>query len=234
MDRYTQANDPGLATSAEAAPGLGVRTPLAAARPRRRRKQAPPVPMCAPASAEILALDPGLLHPAAARFSGGKLVRAARTPVEASWSKLGIAQRQLTIAQEIVNWVRGVESDRALAAATHVIFEYPQVYSETKAMGVRPKDLLAILGVAEVTVGIIAGRSRLTVHGPTPAEVWGNLPKATTGDPRENPRGARVWSRLSEGERAALELTHDAFDAAGLGLFLLGRFERVQVCPGAT
>lgn len=203
-------------------------------RARRRRKQAAPVSMRVTVNTALIALDPGLLHPAAARFNAGRLVRAARTNVEASWSKLGIAQRQLTIAQAIVDWAKHVEIDHSLEPARHVVFEYPQVYSETKAMGVRPKDLLAILGVAEVTVGILAGRAHLRVYGPTPAEVWGKLPKATEGDPRENPRGARVWSRLDADERRGLELTHDAFDAAGLGLWLLGRFEPVHVCPGAT
>ena len=201
---------------------------------KTRRRKPPPAPMHVLPNAELLALDPGLLHPAAARFSGGKLVRAARVPVEASWSRLGIAQRQLTIAQAIVDWVKFVDDWHHLPPVTHVVFEYPQVYSETKAMGVRPKDLLAILGVAEVTVGILAGRHHLTVYGPTPNEVWGTMPKCTTGDPRESVRGARVWSRLSPGEQTGLELTHDAVDAAGLGLFVLGRFERVRVFPGAT
>lgn len=190
--------------------------------------------MRAPLGVELAALDPGLLNPAAARFSGGKLVRAARAPVSAAWAKLGMAQRQLEVAQSIVDAVRKTEIDFALEPATHVILEYPQVYREAKAKGVRPRDLMGILGVALATVGILAHRHHLTVYSPVPFEVWGTMPKETEGDPRDSVRGARIWNRLDEAERAVLELTHDAFDSAGLGLFVLGRFERVRVFPGAT
>lgn len=201
---------------------------------RPRKPNAPPPVIRAPLDAELLALDPGLLHPAAARFSGGKLVRAARTPVAAAWAKLGMAQRQLEVAQSIVDWQAAVNRELGLPPVTHVILEYPQVYREAKAKGVRPRDLLGILGVALATVGILAHRHHLTVYSPTPAEAWGQVPKCTDGDPRASVRGGRVWLRLDEAERAVIDLNHDSFDAAGLGLLALDRFERTRVFYGAT
>lgn len=213
---------------------------MARARPRR---VCPPAPERAPLNAQLLALDPGVIHPAAARFSGGRLMRAARTPVAAGWARLGTGQRALEIARATVQWNFEVEHAHTLVSAysrklpdvTHVIYEFPQIYRETKAAGVRPNDLTKILAAAATTVGMVAARcDTLAVFSPFPADVWDRMPKATEGDPRDSVRGGRVWDRLDEAERAVLELTHDAFDACGLGLFLLGRFERVRVFAGAT
>lgn len=205
------------------------------ARARRPRAVRRPPPTRVPLATELLALDPGVLHPAAARFSGGKLVRAARTPVAAGLAALGTGQRALEIARAAAHWARTLEAARGLPPLTHVIYEFPQIYRETKAAGVRPNDLTKILAAAATTVGMVAARcDTLAVFSPFPADVWDRMPKATEGDPRDSVRGGRVWDRLDEAERAVLELTHDAFDACGLGLFLLGRFERVRVFAGAT
>jgi hypothetical protein len=43
------------------------------------------------------------------------------------------------------------------------------------------------------------------------------------------PRGRRIWSRLSEAERALCPDQNDAIDAVGIGLWALGRLEKISV-----
>ncbi len=180
---------------------------------------------------ELLAIDPGIVHPAAARFRDGKLVAARRTPNSALWAHLQMGQRCLEIATAIVNWWDSIID----VAPSHVVIEWPKIYRETKAKGVDPNDLPPLVGVAMCVVGILATRNaELVVLSPKPDEVWQRLPKSTDGDPWASTRGQRIKSRLSAAEFAAVIPSHDAVDAAGLGLWVLGRFERARVFPGAT
>lgn len=184
----------------------------------------------APPSADLLAIDPGVLHPAAARFAGGRLIAAARTFVDPSWAALADGPRALLVAQALVAWDREVTG----RTASHIVVEWPKVYRETKMRGADPNDLLKILGMAMAVVGLYAAHSPIAVLSPRPDEVWGQTPKAKTGDPWRSVRGARIKARLTPSEIGCVRASHDAIDAIGLGLWALGKFERVRVFPGAT
>lgn len=189
----------------------------------------------APWNAELVTIDPGLRYPAMARFSGGRLVAAERTLVDKAWAKLGIGQRCLELAHAAVHW--HTCSTRGMRDPTHVLLEWPQVYSETQSGGVDANDLTKILGMASMIVGMFSQLYRnnmVVVLSPTPAEIWGSLKKATQGDPWASPRAQRVRARLDAAELAALVPSHDSIDAVGMGLWALGRFERERVFPGAT
>lgn len=177
---------------------------------------------------ELLAIDPGVVHPAAARFSGGRLVAASRTPVDASWLRFDVGQRGLCIALAIRHW----ELTLGLPPVTHIVYEHPQVYRTADRKD--SNDLLKILTTASTAVGLFAAAREITVLSPLPREVWNNLPKATSGDPWESVRGKRIWSRLDDAQRAVIVPSHDSLDAVGLGLFVLGLFEPVRVFAGAT
>lgn len=205
---------------------------------RRRARKVPIVPPSrrVPADADIITIDPGVRNPAVAYFSAGRLVRAARVLVDDAWTHLWIGQRALHIATRAVEWLGGVHSVAPRDPMLYIVFENPKVRRETQSGGVDANDLTKIAAVANQIVGMYAARypDMITVLSPFPEDVWATTKKCTSGDPRQSVRGSRVWDRLDETERAGLELTHDAFDAAGIGLWALGRFERHRVFPGAT
>ncbi len=190
-----------------------------------------PPPNRFPLDVELLAIDPGIRHPAAARFSGGKLIGAARTPVRADWTGLDMGQRCLNVARAMVQWEHDVPPSHA--PITHVMIEYPQIYPEERDKN--PNNLTPLVGVAMAVVGLLAAHNpALKVIAALPREIWDRLPKHETGDPWASPRGNRIASRLDDAERATIVASHDAIDAVGIGLWVLGRFERRRVFPGAT
>lgn len=185
-----------------------------------------------PRDAEVIGIDPGLQHPAAARMSRGRIIAAQRTCVP-SGSYPWIGQRCLKIAGWIAQWVR--DTGRGLPSPDYVVLEWPQWYRETKAQGVDPNDLGGILGVGSTAIGLIAAEwPGVAVLTPTPAQAWSGIPKSTSGDPWASKRGQRVKARVSADELAVIESNHDSVDAAGLCLWATGRFERHRVFPGAS
>lgn len=173
----------------------------------------------------ILVLDPGIRNPAIALFHDDVLVVATRVALPRAWSRLDIGERCRLVSAEI--W---------RASATHVglhvdlvIYEWPKVYTPGKSKG-DPGDLLPLACVGG-GVAALAGAIVVTYE---PSEWTGGLPKSETGPAWSSPRGIRVWSRLSETERAACEATHDAIDACGIGLHHLGRLARRRNFPGST
>lgn len=189
----------------------------------------------------ILAVDPGLTYPAACWASEGRIVLARRVPVPDEWSKLDLLDRCDRIALEIDTWA----CNTCCALPPHlIVVEWPQWYSGAKSPG-DPNDLAALCGIAGSLVGRLRSSSergetanycppRIEVRAPKPREVWGNLPKATRGDPWKSPRAARLASRLTPAERAVVQDKHDAMDAAGLALWAMGRWERVRGERGAV
>lgn len=148
------------------------------------------------------------------------------------WKRLEDAPRASAIAAAIVDWAVDVSCSQVFTAAA---FEWPQIYREKMAKGVRPADLLKILAVACSAVGMLAAVCpELKVIARTPRELWDQVPKSTEGDPWLSMRGVRVKSRLNPSELVSCEASHDAIDAVGIGLIVLGRFDRVRVFAGAT
>lgn len=193
-----------------------------------KRPPPPPRPSAAElARGELVALDPGLIHPAVAIFRGGLLVHASRVRLSGVLAKVAdVGERCRLIALEVGEHLagRGVEAPLALA------FERVQIYRAAKSKG-DPNDLVPLAIIAGQVSGLVPGAR---VISPTPREWSGGTSKAETGDPWASPRGERVRRRLSGDEFAAVIATHDAVDAAAIGLWALGRFERARVFPGAT
>jgi hypothetical protein len=184
------------------------------------------------APSHILAIDPGLVHPGAAIYVADRLICAQRVRVPGEWAKLGVLDRCEKVADQVVAWAR-FSHDFWPAL---LVVEWPQWYRETKSGGKDPNDLAALCGIA----GAALGRLRAAEPGilvdalsPKPREVWGNLPKATKGDPWKSPRARRLASRLRPVERAGVQDYHDALDAAGLALWAAGRWQARRVYPGA-
>jgi hypothetical protein len=176
----------------------------------------------------MLALDPGLNHPAAALFRGGILVSAERVKVGTGLTDLPTAERCVRVAAAVVRWGMGLNMN-----PRWLVVEWPQIYRASKSKG-DPNDLTPLAGIGSALAGMLSVALSprdiyLGVLSPTPAEWAGQVPKSEKGDPWKSPRGARVRSRLSEAEVTAVLPSHDAVDAVGLGLWALGRFEPKRV-----
>lgn len=172
--------------------------------------------------ADLLAIDPGLDSPGAALFRDGVLVAAARIVV-ANIPGAPHAQRALAAADAIVNWA--ITQRAKVAIVAH---EWPQIYNASRSRA-NPNNLIgmaAIDGAVDCAFAFIAAHrgEQLELRTFLPAEWAGQLPKDThKGAYWKSPRGQRIWSRLSNAERALAPEQHDAGDAIGLGLHALGR-----------
>lgn len=172
---------------------------------------------------DLLAVDPGLESPGAAVFRDGVLVAAAPIIVPDHVPGASQGQRALAAADAIVNWVIGLHAKIAIVA-----HEWPQIYSASKSRA-NPNNLIgmaAVDGAVDCAFAFIAAHrgEQLELRTYLPAEWAGQLPKDThKGKYWKSPRGVRIWSRLSDGERAIAPDQHDAGDAIGIGLHALGR-----------
>lgn len=170
----------------------------------------------------LVAFDPGLLHPAVAVFDRGVLVGASRVRLPGSLKKEDDGERARVIAELTFAYV--VERTRGAVPSTLVV-ERPKVYPVGRSEG-DPADLIAITLVAGAVIGRLSGPG-LAALAPIPSDWIGAIPKAKTGDPRKSPRGSLIMRRLTPSELALVELSHDAFDACGLGMHALGRLAKV-------
>lgn len=189
----------------------------------------------------LLSIDPSTTTVGAALFA-----LYEETPrsflVAASSIKLDVIegqdpiQRWTMAACAVENWLYGVVASKSPAGITELVFERPQFYSAVKSKG-DPNKLVGVLGVAAVIAGRLGMRNARRQFTYLPAEWIGQLSKVCPtckgkakkkctdcrGSAWETPRGRRIASRLSIDERAACPDQNDAIDAAGLGLFHLGR-----------
>lgn len=180
-----------------------------------------------------IVVDPSVRSAGVAYFRGGRLTAVAGIKL------LSVAERAekcVSMTHKIVAWARGYVG----ANPVRVVVEWPQVYRTAKSKG-DPNDLL---GLAGVCVGVASALNAVQVVSYTPAE-WEPAPKVSDERKRKklgpidseaftSPRGLRVMSRLTDGERIIVPLSHDAVDAIGIGLHDLHRLDRVRVFPGAT
>jgi hypothetical protein len=181
----------------------------------------------------ILALDPGLEHPALAYYTD-RLIWAQRVKLPGEYKSLGILDRSDRVARACL--VRAHEMH--VENVTLIIVEFPQWYAADKSKG-DPNDLAALAAIAGSVTGRVRGNGGrcgfdVRVDSPRPREVWGNVPKVTKGDPWVSPRGQKLARRLTAVERAGVQDKHDALDAAGLALFAAGRWKQIRVYPGAV
>jgi hypothetical protein len=173
----------------------------------------------------FVALDPGCDHPAGAVFDRGFLVRAERVGVPSKLEKVEIGERCRQIAELVLRWARGQVTCRAPVSA--LVYELPQVYRAGKSKG----DPNGLIKLALVCGGVATGLGVPTLS-PCPHDWIGNIKKTTKGDPWHSPRGNLIQCRLNALERTVVQPTHDAVDAAGLGLWALDRLARVY--PGSS
>ena len=165
----------------------------------------------------LLAVDPGLRNPAAALFENGVLQRASRVKIPTKTHALPLGERCIAVAELICAW--------AQADIDELVIEWPKVYRASRGVKADPADLFPLAGIGMAVAGLLRV-SASAVHAPTAHDWIGSLPKSKTGDPLASPRGHRIWSRLSDAEKAGVVLSHDAVDAVGIGLWRLGRLDR--------
>lgn len=175
-------------------------------------------------SGDLLAVDPGLDSPGAALFRDSVLIAAADIIVPDLGTGVSHGQRALAAANAIVSWVLRLHAKVAVVA-----HEWPQIYAASKSKA-NPNNLIgmaAVDGAVDCAFALIAAQrgEQLEVRTFLPAEWAGQLPKDThKGKYWSSPRGVRIWSRLSDSERAiAASVGHDAGDSVGIGLHALGR-----------
>ncbi len=189
-----------------------------------------PLPAADPARAACLskgwfvAVDPAVLHPAAAVFDRGVLVAASRVKIPGAWAKLDRGERTRAVGKKIATWcLEACSLETPLALVTEV----PEVYGGRGGRG-DPNDLILLALVC----GAVAGYLDVETIGVLPKEWTGGVKKGTTGDPWASPRGGIIRRRLSAAEFAVVVPSHDAIDAVGIGLRVLYRLERTL--PGTT
>jgi hypothetical protein len=169
-------------------------------------------------------VDPGTEYPAAAAFYNGRLIAASRIKVPKTVRDIhndnqleGERARQISklIAAWILEQTRGVPPNA-------VVFENPQIYTRERSKG-NPNKLipLAMIGAG------VASRLDVQTYSPWPHDWIGGIPKSETGDAWESPRGQLIHGRLSVLERSVIVVSHDALDAVGIGLWILGRLDKV-------
>ena len=162
----------------------------------------------------ILAVDPGIRGCGAAVFQAERLLAAeyVRNPCIAG----SIPDAILDMARAVVVWFWSV----GLQAPDALVIEWPQIYRAGKMKGDQ-NDLLPLVGVdlaiaAKLNVQTIAYR---------PAEWKGQMTKDATQ--------ARVTARLDRVEtnriRHAGAKDHNTYDAIGIGLHHIGRFQPTRV-----
>jgi hypothetical protein len=165
----------------------------------------------------LLAIDPGIRGCGAAVFEGGILTRATYIKSHSATGNTAAACRAM--ANAVRDW--------AGLALNAIAVEWPRIYASRIREGKTksdPNDLLALCGVD----GALA-----MAYPYTPVDCF--VPSDWKGQLKKQPCHARIRSRLSEAEREVMDaitpasLAHNVFDAIGVGLFRLGRFDRVRV-----
>ncbi len=187
-----------------------------------------------PSLGDLVAVDQSLTCPGIAIFHNGRL-RASTSLPQHTETSTPIAARALIVASHVCTWVR----EHTVVPRTLVI-EWPQIYTAVKSKG-DPNDLLSIAGVGAAIAGMLTHavyqleQRCLQVLSPRPSEWAGQLPKSTKAKlASQSPRARRVLSKLDDLERQVATLKHDALDAIGIGLYVLGRLDPYRVLPGAT
>lgn len=198
----------------------------------------------------LISLDPGMNSPGVALWFNNQLHAAGRVSIPGDLAREEAGQRWFYVARYISRWVQ--DHTHAHTEKVDLVFEKPQWYQRTKSKG-DPNDLVGVAGVAANVTGLLRPDKILS---PEPAVWIGQVAKVCPdcngrktaprtdgkkgrGEPRfcpscgnspwGTPRGRRIWSRLSDAERALCPAQNDAIDAVGVGLWALGRLEKVSV-----
>lgn len=173
----------------------------------------------------LLAIDPGVRGCGCAVFETGKLVACAyvRNLVKSGHGPFECA----SMAQAVMTWWETAAFGRIFPPDV-VVVEWPRIYQRgggrTKG---DPNDLLCLVAVDGALAVYFRTAKTLAVE---PHQWKGSMPKTGVVE-------GRVRARLDAVETDALEagvanlaasLRHNLFDGVGIGLFALGRFDRLR------
>jgi hypothetical protein len=204
----------------------------------------------------LLSLDPGMNSPGVALFVGGQLSAAARVAVPDGFADLPDGARWMHVGHEIATWARARGEVRRVVfekpqwyqrgkskgdpnqlvgvagVAANVtgmlVCDHPiEVLSPTPAewIGQLPKVCQTCKGKKTTGVPLMPGSRDVG----KPARRVKTICRACGNSAWGTPRGRRIRSRLTDAEIALVPDQNDAIDAVGIGLFALGRLERVSV-----
>jgi hypothetical protein len=171
----------------------------------------------------FISVDPGTDHPAVAIWNRGQLVHANRVKIPTKkWRELESGERVRLIVNACHDYALPHLAGEAPLA---VVGEWPKAYK----IGQSKNSADQLFPLAAITAGV-AVRFGVQSITPIPFEWIGTIPKDEDNpDPWASPRGALVKRRLGVLELSAVVPSHDAVDAAGIGLWVLARLERVYV-----
>jgi hypothetical protein len=181
----------------------------------------------------LVSIDPGIRGCGFALWENATLRYGAYVP--SACTKDNGPEACLAMAEALCN----VMHARWPLYAVHeckVMVEWPRIYSTQAKKGDKakadPNDLLGLVGVDMAFLGMLKGPLENRFSRVYPEQWKGQLPKETADG--SNPVMMRVLKRLSVQEKAAIapcsrSLEHNMFDALGIGLHALGRFERERI-----
>lgn len=158
-----------------------------------------------------VAIDPGLRASGCAVFKSKTLVRAAAV-LNPNKKDRGL-QAWIDMAVEVKDWLGGVLGWAGVVPVDALVIESQQIYRGFKA---NPDDILQLTGVsAACAMGIPA----VKYVSYLPRDWKGQVPRTVYSN--------RVWSKLTDEEREAVEpcskdAMHDVTHAIGLGWVFLG------------
>lgn len=175
-----------------------------------------------PREQTFLALDPGLRTCGLALFRKGKLAAAglARNPY-GTRSGVRDVEPWIAMAMSTRKWLNEID----IRFIESVIYEMPEVYGGGGSRNSDPNDLMQLAGV----LGAVG-------HALNEAKWYGFFPKDWKGQVSKEVHHRRIYHKYLTGqEQIRLDLTlaancpeapslhHNAYDAVGLGLYVLGR-----------
>lgn len=180
----------------------------------------------------VLSIDPGIRGCGAALWLHKRLVAAAY--VKSPASKGSGPREAVDCARAVAEWMaeRSKEYRFFPPATVDLAVEWPQTYGGRASRG-DANDLFALSGIDSALCALLEPDN---VKSYAPREWKGALQKpASVNSPY--PVEAMVLRRLDESETKAVELPTnkrlhwDVWDAVGVGLKHVGRFDKLKVYP---
>ena len=159
----------------------------------------------------MVCVDPGVRGCGVAEFTEGNLTRAAyvKNPREAGRGY----EVHRTMARAVWNWVG------PFSGVGRIVIELPRIYPGSAQQKGDLNDLLDLAGVG----GAIASSCTTVVESVFPADWKGQVPKEAM---TERIKRACTPEEKARAEKCAASLSHNLWDAVGIGLHKLSRLNR--------
>lgn len=173
----------------------------------------------------ILAIDPGIRGCGVALFEQrtSRLFRAAY--IESLAKKGNMTAEAVIMAKEVRRWA-------AFANVDVIAAEWPKVYaSRIRAGDMDGQDPNDLIALSAVDAALAAMLDR-PVHSYYPSDWKGQMTKGACQQRIEKRLDGEEMVELIKGTTAAGRgKAHNVWDAVGIGLHHMGRFERQRVIP---